>query len=166
MPWIINYKEPGHIYSDSHGWYPYGYRTKDRYWDYDKSRGAFQYSRPRLPPKYFTKGWNFYKEAMDDWMRNLERENKDRYKALSRFNKREIRPKSLEIELGKDGMPLYYNYSEFLNKAKKYALRKRRKILARIEQNRQQAIRRRIEINRQKAIQARKIILARKLNKY
>lgn len=161
MPWIINYKEPGHWYSGSHGWIRHGYRTKDRfsrkeYKTFSDGTGGWTewitYSRPRLPPKYFTKGYKFYQEEMNDWMRDLERERNEDYARKSKKAGRTIRPPSLENYYGIDSIPVYYSYSEFLDKARKYALRKRKKILTK----------KRIQRNKEIAQYRRQLILARK----
>lgn len=171
MPYISHADEP---------WYPYGYVTKDRFTKRDfvkRSDGSYyytepyNYARPRLPPAYFTKGYAFYQDAMNSWMKELEEENKDYWARQSKFNHKKLfKPMSF---MGEHRIPIYYSYTDFLKKANKYALRKRKAILARIENNRQQAIERRrqiirarIERNRQQAQRKRKIILARKLNKY
>lgn len=146
MPYIAHENEP---------WYPYGYITKER---------PYQDQRPRLPPPYFTQGYAFYQSWMNDWMRDLERENKRHWDMMSKFNHRKLF-KPVQY-MGSHRVPIYYNFTEFKQKANKYAARKRKAILAKIEQNRQQVIRKRIELNRQKAIQRRKFIVARKLNKY
>ena len=162
MPFIAHSDEP---------WYPYGYITKERFQHYDKHYGLYYEARPRLPPAYFTKGYKFYQDAMNSWMKDLEQENKDYWERQSKFNHRKLF-KPVQY-MGEHRIPVYYTYTEFKKKANKYALRKRKEIFARIEQNRQQAlqkrrqiIRDRIERNRQQALRKRKIILARKLNKY
>lgn len=162
MPYIAHPDEP---------WFPYGYITKERFPQYDKHYGLTYYARPRLPPAYFTKGYKFYQDAMNSWMKDLEQENKDYWERQSKFNHRKLF-KPVQF-MGEHRIPIYYTYTEFKKKANKYALRKRKEIFARIEINRQQAlqkrrqiIRDRIERNRQQAIKKRKIILARKLNKY
>ena len=162
MPYISHSDEP---------WYPYGYITKERFQHYDPHNGLYYEARPRLPPAYFTKGYAFYQDAMNSWMKELEEENKDYWARQSKFNHRKLfKPVQ---SMGEHRIPIYYTYTEFKKKANKYALRKRKAILAKIEQNRQQAIakrkeiiRQRIERNRQQALRKRKIILARKLNKY
>lgn len=155
MPYISHSDEP---------WYPYGYITKERFQHYDPHNGLYYEARPRLPPAYFTKGYKFYQDAMNSWMRDLEQENKDYWERQSKFNHRKLF-KSVQ-SMGEHRIPIYYTYDEFKKKANKYTLRKRSEIKARIERNRQQAIRKRIELNRQRALRKRKIVLARKLNKY
>lgn len=146
MPFIAHFDEP---------WYPYGYVTKER---------PYQEQRPRLPPAYFTKGFAFYQDNMNSWMRDLERENKEYWERQSKFNHRKLF-KPMQF-MGNHRIPIYYDFNQFKRKANKYAIRKRKEILARIANNRQLAIRRRIELNKQRALQKRKIVLARKLNKY
>lgn len=155
MPYIAHYDEP---------WYPYGYTTKERYPQYDKRYGLTYYARPRLPPAYFTKGYQFYQDAMNSWMRELEQENKDYWDTQSRFN--HIKLFKPVQSLGEHRIPVYYSFDEYKKKANKYTLRKRKEILARIKNNRQKAIKKRIELNKKRALQKRKNVLARKLNKY
>lgn len=155
MPYISHSDEP---------WYPYGYITKERFQQYDPHNGLTYYARPRLPPAYFTKGYAFYQDAMNSWMKELERENKDYWESQSKFNHRKLF-KPMQY-MGEHRIPIYYSYIDFLKKANKYTLRKRKALLAKIKANRKQAIKKRIELNRQRAIKKRKIILSRKLNKY
>ncbi len=116
MPWITK-GDP---------WNPYSYMTK---------RG-----RPRLPPNYFTKGYGFYQNAMNSWMRDLHRENAEYWKRQSKFNKRRIW-KPVE-SLGEHRIPIYYNYQDWKKKAYKQAL-----------------IRRRIYLNKKRALEKRKYLL-------
>lgn len=143
MPWIETPPDPS---------YPYLYFNKSL-------------TRPRLPPFYFKRGYAFYQQHMDSWMKDLERENKEYWRNQSRYNKRKIFKPMLQT-LGEYRVPIYYTYPEFVKKANKYSLRKRNEIKANIEKNRQQAIRKRIELNRQRAIKKRKFILSKKLNKF
>lgn len=151
MPWIVDPPDPS---------YPWGYATKERYTRryldrYPSGYEAWKtetYARPRLPPWYFDKGYAFYKERMDSWMRQLERENKEYWERQSKFNGRKLY-KSLQQTLG-TMLPVYYTYPEFLAKAKKYTLRKRRQLL----------LKRKIEANRQQAQLKRKLFLRRDNN--
>lgn len=138
MPWISNpTNDPS---------YPYGYITKKR---------PFKEQRYRLPPYYFNKGYQFYQHHQHLWLREI----KDQYKRLgTKFNPFK-NPDDYRT-------PIYYSYDEFLAKAKKYALRRRKAIKDRIASNRNAAIRRRIERNKQRALQNRKLIVAYNRNKY
>lgn len=167
MPFIAHEDDP---------WYPYGYRTKERYVrkeykTFPDGNGGWtewiDYSRPRLPPNYFTKGYKFYSKEMNRWMKQLERDRNDYYDRWSKQAGRTIYPKSLENYYGIDMVPVYYSYTDFLKKSAKYAKRRRAKLLAEIAKKRQDAIvRRRIYLNKQAAIAKRKLIVARGLNKY
>lgn len=167
MPFIAHEDDP---------WYPYGYRTKDRFVRkeyktfYDGNGGWTEwidYSRPRLPPNYFTKGYKFYQKEMNRWMKSLERDRNADFQRKSRVAGRTIRPWNLENYYGQDAIPVYYTYTQFLKKSAKYAKRRRANLLAQIAQKRQDAIiRRRIYLNKQAAIAKRKQIVARGLNKY
>lgn len=161
MPWLFDYNQPGHWYSGSNGWTREGYRTKNRFvrkeyktWS-DGTNGWTEwidYSRPRLPPNYFTRGYKFYQDEMNDWMRDLERKRNADYANRSKRAGRTIRPRSLENYYGVDMIPVYYTYPEFVKKARKYAQRKRQQILTK----------RKIQRNREIAQYRRQLILVRK----
>lgn len=143
MPWIETPPDPS---------YPYLYFNKSR-------------TRPRLPPFYFKRGYAFYQQHMDSWMKDLERENKEYWRNQSRYNGRKLF-KPMRQTLGDYRVPIYYTYPEFIKKANKYQQRQYKAIRQRIENNRQAAIKKRIELNRQRAIQKRRIYLARGINKF
>lgn len=144
MPWINNpYNDPS---------FPYGFVTKQR---------PYQEQRPRLPPWYFTKGFAFYQDRMNDWMRDLERENKEYWERQSKFNHRKLF-KPMQY-MGQHRIPIYYDYAQFKRKANKYTLRKLNATRQRIAQNKLRAqIKRRGII----AAQQRKAIVKYGLNKY
>lgn len=99
-----------YIYEGADPWNPYVYVTKQ--------------GRPRLPPNYFTKGYAFYQQHMNAWMNDLQRENDEYWKMQSKYNKRKLyKPVT---SLGEHRIPIYYNYTDYLKKARKYALIKRK----------------------------------------
>lgn len=101
MPYIDPLRDP---------WDPYNYVTKQ--------------GRPRLPPAYFTHGYKMYQDQMANWMRELEDENNLYWQNMSKYNKKKLY-KPIQY-MGEYRIPIYYNYTDWLKKAKKYALRKRK----------------------------------------
>lgn len=109
-------------------WHPYAYVTKT--------------GRPRLGPVYwhlpmYNGGYQYYKGQMDSWIRQLERDTPPRKYFNPNTGKTWI--KKWKYNPDCPYCPKYYNYSEWLKKARKYAL-----------------IRRRIYLNKQKALAKRR----------
>lgn len=108
-------------------WHPYAYMSKKGRW--------------RLSPKYwytpwgYPGGYKFYMEQMDPIMESY----RPKPKAYRNPNTGKIFYKTRKFDINRPEVPIYYNYSDWLRKAKKYAL-----------------IRRRIYLNKQKALAKRR----------
>lgn len=142
MPWIDNSRnDPS---------FPYGYVTKPKYkrsWQAKYSDGTVVWksemvSRPRLPPWYFDKGYEFYKERMDPFMEMY----RPKPQAYRNPNTGKIFYKTPAFNPDSPDVPVYYTYLQFKKKAEKYARQRRQQVL----------IRKRIEANKQKALAKRR----------
>lgn len=139
MPWVV---DPIESDPDNPYWYPYGYETKPKYVWQSYFGDYHWYGQPRLPPNYFTMGYKRYRQEMKKWYRNIgiDPNHPPEYEDPTR-------------------LPLFYNYRQFIAKARKYALRKRYQMA-------RQATLRRIQRNREIAQYRRQLIVNAGRNKY
>lgn len=148
MPWTQDPStiDPKLYEPDTPEWYPYAYETKPKYVWQSYFGDYHWYGQPRLPPNYFTKGYKFYKKAMKSWYRRIG-----------------IDPNRPPENEDPTRLPLFYNYRQFVAKARKYALRKRFQLAG---QRHRQAMLQRIQRNREIAQYRRRLIVNARRNKY